>query len=80
MIFVIRTANNPFRSRPSVALVASVLVTVAIGVLLPFTPVAESLGFVPLPAGYFLFLIAVTGIYVLLVDLAKRWLMRRWMR
>jgi hypothetical protein len=45
VLFVIRTAGNPLRSRPSAPLV----VTVLAGVALPFTPPAGPLGFVPLP-------------------------------
>ncbi len=76
VIFVIRTAGNPFRSRPSIPLLASVSLIALTGVLLPFTPFAETLGFVPLPAGFLLFLIGVTATYLLLVELAKRRLMR----
>ena len=45
VIFIIRTAGNPFKSRPSVPLVISVLLVVAIGILLPFIPVGHLFGF-----------------------------------
>jgi Mg2+-importing ATPase len=77
VLFVIRTAGNPFRSRPSPALTATVLLTVAAALVLPYTPLAGPLGFVPLPAAYYLFLAAATATYLLLVELAKRRLMRR---
>jgi P-type Mg2+ transporter len=45
--------------------------------LLPFTPLAAPLGFVPLPGLYFLFLAAMTLTYLLLVEGAKRLILRR---
>jgi P-type Mg2+ transporter len=51
---------------------------VAIGILLPYTPLAGLLGFKPLPPLYFLFLVVMTAIYLLLVELVKRRLMRRY--
>jgi P-type Mg2+ transporter len=77
VIFVIRTAGNPLRSRPSAALAATTLLVALVGGLLPFTPLAAWLRFTPLPAAFFLFLILATGAYLLLVELFKRRLMRR---
>jgi len=78
IVFVIRTAGNPLRSRPSLALTITVLLIVTIGILLPYTPLAGPLGFTPLPGLYFLFLIAMTLIYLVLVALVKRPLMRQY--
>jgi len=50
---------------------------VLIGVILPFTPLAATLGFVPLPGAYFVFLGVVTLTYLALVEVVKRRLMRR---
>ena len=75
VLFIIRTAGNPFRSRPSLPLTITVLLVVAVGMLLPYTPFAANLGFTPLPGLYFLYLIVMTVIYLLLVDLVKRPLM-----
>ncbi|HXK12239.1 MAG TPA: magnesium-translocating P-type ATPase [Vicinamibacteria bacterium] len=77
VIFVIRTAQNPLRSRPSPALTATTLAIVVAGVALPFTSLAQPLGFTPLPLRYFLFLGAATVAYLLLVGAAKRHLLRR---
>ena len=78
VVFIIRTAGNPLRSRPSRPLTITVLLVVAIGILLPYTPLAGPLGFTPLPGLYFLFLIAMTVTYLLLVELVKRPLMRQY--
>jgi Mg2+-importing ATPase len=77
VLFIIRTVGNPLRSRPSRPLAITTLTVVLIGVLLPFSPLATSLGFTPLPALYFLFLGGMTVTYLMLVELVKRWLMRR---
>jgi P-type Mg2+ transporter len=76
VLFVIRTAQNPFRSRPSAPLAISTLLIVALGVFLPFSPLAARLGFTPLPISYFAFLAAATLIYLLLVEIGKRQLLR----
>jgi Mg2+-importing ATPase len=73
VIFAIRTRRVPFfRSRPSRPLLASTLLVVAVAVALPFSPLADTLGFTRLPAS---FLAAVAGMivaYLLLIELGKR--------
>jgi len=76
VIFVIRTAGNPLRSRPSLALSVTTSVVVLASVALPYAPLGGVLGFTPLPATFFLFLVGVVGTYLLLVEWAKRRLMR----
>ncbi len=76
VLFVIRTAGNPLRSRPSLALTATTLFIVAVAVALPFMPFAAALGFVPLPATFFVFLALVTVTYLAVVEVVKRWLLR----
>jgi P-type Mg2+ transporter len=49
---------------------------VLIGAILPFTPLAAAIGFVPLPGMYFVFLGGVTVTYLVLVEVVKRRLMR----
>ena len=80
VLFIIRTASNPLRSRPSLPLALTTLTVVALGIILPYTPLAVDLGFTPLPGLYFLFLAGMTITYLLLVELVKRRLMRRLVR
>ncbi|HEY6046660.1 MAG TPA: magnesium-translocating P-type ATPase [Pyrinomonadaceae bacterium] len=77
VIFVIRTARNPFRSRPSLALTLTTVSVVLFGTVLPFTSLGALLGFTPIPAGFLLFITVATGTYLLLVEFVKRRLMRR---
>jgi P-type Mg2+ transporter len=77
VLFVIRTMGNPFRSRPSRSLTLTTLAIVAIGAVLPATPLATILGFTRLPVSYFAFLIPATLTYLVTVEAAKRQLVRR---
>ena len=77
VLFVIRTAQNPFKSRPSTPLLATCLAIVAVGVSLPFSPLAGVLGFTPLPATFLVFVAAATAVYLVLVEVAKRQLLNR---
>ncbi len=77
VLFIIRTVGNPLRSRPSRPLTITTLAIVAIGALLPFSPFAIDLGFVPLPFGFFAFLVVATATYLVLVQIGKTVLMRR---
>jgi hypothetical protein len=54
------------------ALLASTLVCVTIGVLLPFSPLADTLGFTSLPLGLLAVLAAMIPAYLLLLELGKR--------
>ncbi|HYM60932.1 MAG TPA: magnesium-translocating P-type ATPase [Thermoanaerobaculia bacterium] len=77
VVFVIRTAGNPLKSRPSLALLISVLAIVAIATVLPYTPLGTLLRFVPLPAGLLGAIAALALTYLLLVQAVKSWFYRR---
>ena len=72
VLFVIRTMGNPFRSRPSMPLAFTTIFIVAVGIALPYSPLARMLGFTVLPFSYFVFLALSTLTYLALVELAKR--------
>ncbi|WP_433875924.1 magnesium-translocating P-type ATPase [Sinomonas atrocyanea] len=77
IVFAIRTRRIPFlRSRASVALTASVLAIVAIGAVIPYTPIGEVIGFWPLPADFFLALVGMVVLYLVLVETAKHFYYR----
>jgi Mg2+-importing ATPase len=78
VIFVIRTADRPWRSRPSRALGWGVGACAAVGALLPFTPVAPWFGLVPLPPLFFAFVIGMVLVYLTVVEIAKRGFYRRY--
>ena len=72
IIFAIRTRRVPFfHSRPSTPLALATIICVAIGVLLPFSPLAHVLGFRALPASFLAALAVMIVLYLLLVELGK---------
>ncbi len=77
VIFVIRTRGNPFKSRPHPVLLLTSLAIVGVAMVLPFTPLATVLGFAPLPAEFFGLLAGLMVVYLVLVEIVKRWFYRR---
>ncbi|HXF01436.1 MAG TPA: magnesium-translocating P-type ATPase, partial [Arthrobacter sp.] len=78
IIFAIRTRRVPFlRSRPSAGLIAASFSVVALGIYLPFSPLAGVLGFDPIPAPFFLVLLGMVVVYLVLVEFAKMWFFSR---
>jgi Mg2+-importing ATPase len=72
VIFIIRTRGNPFKSRAHPLLAATSLTVVAMGAILPFTPLGTYFGFVPPPVQFYLILAAMVAIYLAMVELAKK--------
>jgi P-type Mg2+ transporter len=77
VIFAIRTRRIPFfRSHPSLPLTLSALAVVAVGAALPATPLAHTLGFQPLPGGFFVALAGMVVCYLALIEVGKRFFYR----
>jgi Mg2+-importing ATPase len=75
---VIRTNLIPFiQSRASWQLTMMTLLIIAIGAYLPYSPLANALGFVALPPLYWLLLSLTLLCYVGLTQLIKTWLFRK---
>jgi len=78
IIHVIRTNRIPFlQSWPSVPLMLTSLAIMAVGIWLPYSPLAPSLGFTRLPPLYWPLLLLTLAGYVLLTQTVKTWLLRR---
>jgi Mg2+-importing ATPase len=78
IIHVIRTNKIPFfQSRASRALTLTTVSIMAFGMWLPYSPLASSLGFAPLPGMYWPILMLTLLAYVGLTQLTKVWLLRR---
>jgi Mg2+-importing ATPase len=72
VIFIIRTRRIPFfHSRPSRPLLATTLACAALGVVLPFSPLAGLLGFEALPTGFLGILVLMVVTYLGLVEAGK---------
>ena len=78
IIHVIRTNKIPFiQSRASWPLTATTFLVVLFAIWLPYSPLANLLGFVPLPPLYWLALLGLMLGYVVLSQLVKNWFVRR---
>ena len=78
IIHVIRTSLLPFvQSRASWQLTLTTIVIMIVGAILPYSPLARPLGFVPLPWQFWPILVATLICYVGLTQLIKMWLVRK---
>ena len=78
IIHIIRTNKIPFlQSRASLPLVITSTLIMIFGMYLPYSPLAESLGFVGLPGLYWPLLCATLLCYVVLTQIVKVVLLRR---
>jgi Mg2+-importing ATPase len=79
VVFVIRTRRTPFyKSKPSKFLLFSSLAVVSLALIIPFTPLGKLFGFVALPSSFFLILAGFIGAYLLLVEIVKKWFIKRY--
>ncbi|MDD3721136.1 MAG: magnesium-translocating P-type ATPase [Lutibacter sp.] len=78
IVHMIRTKKIPFiqswASAPVVALTSLVMV---IGIIIPFTPIADMLYMEPLPLAYFPWLIGILVAYSFLIHFVKNWYIRK---
>ena len=78
IIHVIRTNKIPFiQSRASWPLILTSLIIVAAGAWLTVSPLANTLGFVPLPPLYWPYLAVMLLGYAILTQVVKTWFIRR---
>ncbi|MCL2525648.1 MAG: magnesium-translocating P-type ATPase [Coriobacteriia bacterium] len=72
VIHALRTPKLPFlQSRASWPVIGMTTLGLVIGTVLPYTPLGERIGFVGLPAGFFVFLVVMCVLYFALVQVVK---------
>jgi Mg2+-importing ATPase len=71
VVLAIRSRKPFFRSRPSKYLLIATFLTGAVALILPFTRLAPTLGFSPLPAKILLILSAIVIVYIISSELVK---------
>ncbi len=77
VVLVIRT-NGPFyKSKPGKALLIATLVVDALTLVLPYTPLADFLGFSPIPPLFVVMLAIILVLYMLTAEVAKHFFYRR---
>ncbi len=78
VVFVLRTRKTPFyKSKPGRLLLISSLTVVAVAFILPYTPLADVFKFSPPPAMFYLALAGLIVAYLLLVEVVKKWFLKR---
>jgi Mg2+-importing ATPase len=70
---VVRTARSCLASRPSGALLGASALVAVVALALPYLPLSPWFRLVPLPPELFALVVALTVLYVLVTELAKRW-------
>lgn len=81
IVHMIRTRKIPFiQSRASVPVILTTFGIMAVGIVLPFTSLGESVGFVPLPWNYFFWLVGILLTYCVLTQLVKTWYLHKFHR
>ncbi len=71
VVLVVRTRQSIFRSKPGKYLLWATLVTVALALIIPFTPLAQVLGFQALPLHFLLVLGAIVALYAIVAESVK---------
>ena len=78
IVHMIRTQHIPFiQSRAATPVILLTAAIMAAGVYLPFSPLGEHLGLVPLPGAYFPWLVAILLGYCVLTQVVKRFYIHR---
>ncbi len=77
VVLIVRTQRPLTQSLPSRGLLIATSLAIVVSVSLPWSPMAETLGFVPLPFKYLLAMATVVALYVATAEFAKQWFYRR---
>jgi Mg2+-importing ATPase len=77
VVFALRTRLPFFHSRPSRVMLVVTGLVMLVTLLLPYSPLAGLLGFVPLSIPYLLVIIGIVVLYFLSAELTKRWFYRQ---
>lgn len=79
IVHIIRTSKIPFlQSRASWPLIISTLCVIGIGLYLPFSPLAKTFQFLPLPPLYFILLLIGLLLYFLITQFLKMYFIKKY--
>lgn len=79
VIHMIRTPKLPFiQSRASLSVTLFTTLGIAIGTILPYTPIGKGIGMAALPVSYFMWLAIIIIAYMILVTLLKKVYIKRY--
>ncbi len=78
VVFAVRTQLPFLRSLPSRAMLGMTVLVMVFTLALPYTPLANLLGFTPLPPLYLLIIFGIVALYFLSAEFTKRWFYRKY--
>ena len=79
IVHIIRTGKIPFiQSRATLPLLLMTVSVMAIGIYIPFSPIAHVVGLQPLPVVYFVWLAGILFGYTVLTQFVKVWFIRKY--
>ena len=78
-LYIIRTAKNPWNgSKPSKAIYFSSILIIIISLIIPYTPLGEAIGLVPIGFGIIAVLFMMSFLYCIVASFAKRTYIRKY--
>lgn len=77
VVLVLRTRGPFWRSRPSMALILATLAVIVVAVALPYTPLGQVFGLVPLPPIFLALMGLIVGVYIGSAEMLKCTFYRR---
>ena len=77
IVLVIRSRKPFFKSRPAKGLLIATLLTVAVTVILPYTPLAGVFGFTRLPLSFLLLIAVIVILYIVAAETVKMFFYKR---
>ncbi|HZK00841.1 MAG TPA: cation transporting ATPase C-terminal domain-containing protein, partial [Tissierellaceae bacterium] len=78
IVHMIRTRKIPFvQSIASAPVLIMTAVIMGLGIIIPFTAFGEFINLVPLPASYFVWLVGILISYSLLIEIVKKWYIKK---
>jgi Mg2+-importing ATPase len=78
ILFIIRTRNNFFKSRPGKYLFLLSVLGFAITILLPYLSFANQIGLTPLPLSFLGVIFSIVAAYIITADLLKVWFFKKY--
>ena len=77
ILFIIRTHQNFFKSKPGKYIFILSITGFLTTILLPYTPVANEIGLSPLPLLNLTLMLIIVASYIVTADLLKVWVFRK---
>lgn len=77
IVLVLRTKDRFYKNRPGRNLTIATIITFIVTLFLPYSPLAEPLGFVPIPLKFLMILVGIIIAYIIVVEIGKYFFYKR---